>query len=82
MQLKPFSLRGSMLRKVILGVVVVLALLTSIRQVGTGQLAVVTRFGKVVNRELGVFHCQILAGVASNTISFERIGRRGTVGAS
>jgi len=34
-------------------IVAVIALLTGIRQVGTGQLAVVTRFGKVTNRELG-----------------------------
>jgi regulator of protease activity HflC (stomatin/prohibitin superfamily) len=39
---------------VLLGIVIVLiALFTGIRQVGTGQLAVVTRFGKVTNRELG-----------------------------
>jgi len=37
---------------VLLIIVAVIALLTSIRQVGTGQLAVVTRFGKVTNREL------------------------------
>jgi len=34
-------------------VVLLFAFLTSIRQVNTGQLAVVTRFGKVTNRELG-----------------------------
>lgn len=39
--------------RIIIIVFLVSALLTSIRQVGTGQLAVVTRFGKVVNRELG-----------------------------
>lgn len=33
-------------------VVVVVALLTGIRQVGTGQIAVVTRFGRVTGREL------------------------------
>lgn len=39
---------------IVLGIVIVLiALFTGIRQVGTGQLAVVTRFGKVTNRELG-----------------------------
>jgi len=34
-------------------VLVVIGLLTGIRQVGTGQLAVVTRYGKVSDRELG-----------------------------
>ncbi len=39
--------------RIVFVVILVLALLTSIRQVNTGQLAVVTRFGKVTNRELG-----------------------------
>jgi prohibitin 1 len=39
--------------RAIVGIVIVLAAATSIRQVNTGQLAVVTRFGKVINRELG-----------------------------
>lgn len=39
--------------RLITAIVIVLAVLTSIRQVGTGQLAVVTRFGKVTGRELG-----------------------------
>lgn len=34
-------------------VLVVIGLMTGIRQVGTGQLAVVTRYGKVSDRELG-----------------------------
>lgn len=34
-------------------VLVLLGLMTGIRQVGTGQLAVVTRYGKVSDRELG-----------------------------
>lgn len=51
MDVSRFS-RRSVTRAVIVFLVVV-ALLTGIRQVGTGQLAVVTRFGKVTNRELG-----------------------------
>lgn len=39
--------------RIILVVIVVLGLFTSVKQVGTGQLAVVTRFGKVSSRELG-----------------------------
>lgn len=39
--------------RIVFVVILVLAVLTSIRQVNTGQLAVVTRFGKVTNRELG-----------------------------
>lgn len=38
---------------VVVLVLVVIGLLTGIRQVGTGQLAVVTRYGKVSDRELG-----------------------------
>ena len=43
-------------KKIIIVVAIVLVaigLLTGIRQVGTGQLAVVTRYGKVSDRELG-----------------------------
>ena len=47
-----FMSRKNIMRVVIVGFVV-FAVLTSIRQVGTGQLAVVTRFGKVTGRELG-----------------------------
>lgn len=38
---------------IVLIILVVIGLLTGIRQVGTGQLAVVTRYGKVSERELG-----------------------------
>lgn len=50
--------KGSMLQSkriiaiVIIGIVILLALLTSIRQIGTGQVGVVTQFGKVTGREL------------------------------
>lgn len=39
--------------RIVVAIIVILAVLTSIRQVNTGQLAVVTRFGKVTDRELG-----------------------------
>lgn len=45
---------GNKTIRVILALALLVALgMTSIRQVGTGQIAVVTRFGKVTGRELG-----------------------------
>mgnify|MGYP001244564640 len=53
MQLDSSTVTRKQVLTALVVVTLIVALLTGIRQVGTGQLAVVTRFGKVTNRELG-----------------------------
>lgn len=47
------TIKTKVVVRVLAALLLVLAVTTSIKQVGTGQLAVVTRFGKVSSRELG-----------------------------